>query len=132
MSRIPYVRRAGGVVWFTFSALCEGPRSQLDYLDLAQRFHTVILSDIPRMTAKQADAARRFTWLVDIFYDQKVKLVISAEVPVTELYVEGNHSQEFQRTVSRLIEMQSKAYLTAPRTARGAPAPTAEPMPEAQ
>jgi cell division protein ZapE len=129
---IPYVRRAGGVVWFTFSALCEGPRSQLDYLDLAQRFHTVILSDIPRMTAKQADAARRFTWLVDIFYDQKVKLVISAEVPVTELYVEGNHSQEFQRTVSRLIEMQSKAYLTAPRTARGAPAPTAEPMPEAQ
>jgi len=123
---IPYVRRAGGVVWFEFSALCEGPRSQLDYLDLAQRFHTVILSNIPRMSAKMADAARRFTWLVDIFYDQKVKLVVSAEVPVTELYVDGANSTEFARTVSRLIEMQSKDYLSAPREASGVKHPSPE------
>ena len=114
---IPYVRRAGGVVWFEFSTLCEGPRSQLDYLDLAQRFHTVILSNIPCMSAKLADAARRFTWLVDIFYDQRVKLVVSAEVAVSELYVDGRNSHEFARTVSRLIEMQSKDYLAAPRGA---------------
>jgi cell division protein ZapE len=117
---IPYVRRAGGVVWFEFSTLCEGPRSQLDYLDLAQRFHTVILSNIPRMSAKMADAARRFTWLVDIFYDQKVKLVVSAEVAAPELYPDGSNSFEFARTVSRLIEMQSRIYLSAPRTASGA------------
>lgn len=116
---IPFVRRAGGVVWFEFSVLCEGPRSQLDYLDLAQRFHTVILSNVPRMSAKMADAARRFTWLVDIFYDEKVKLVVSAEVPATELYVDGANTFEFARTVSRLIEMQSKAYLATPRSARG-------------
>jgi cell division protein ZapE len=116
---IPYVRRAGGVVWFEFSALCEGPRSQLDYLDLAQRFHTVILSNIPRMTAGMADAARRFTWLVDIFYDQKVKLIVSAAAPITELYIDGEKSNEFARTVSRIIEMQSKDYLTAPREAGG-------------
>jgi cell division protein ZapE len=123
---IPYVRRAGGVVWFEFSALCEGPRSQLDYLDLAQRFHTVVLSNIPRMNAKMADAARRFTWLVDIFYDQKVKLIVSAEVPVTELYLDGANSHEFARTVSRLIEMQSKDYLSAPREASGVKHPPPE------
>jgi cell division protein ZapE len=131
---IPYVRRAGGVVWFEFAALCEGPRSQLDYLDLAQRFHTVIVSNIPRMSAKMADAARRFTWLVDIFYDQKVKLVVSAEVAVTELYVDGSNSFEFARTVSRLIEMQSKDYLSAPRAASGVkhPPPAAEALQETQ
>jgi cell division protein ZapE len=116
---IPYVHRAGGAVWFEFSALCEGHRSQLDYLDLAQRFHTVILSNIPRMPAKMANAARRFTWLVDIFYDRKVKLVISADAPASDLYPDGRNSHEFARTVSRLIEMQSKDYLSAPREAAG-------------
>lgn len=131
---IPFVKRAGGVVWFEFSALCDGPRSQLDYLDLAQRFHTVIVSNIPRMDARMRDAARRFTWLVDIFYDQKVKLVVSAEVPVVELYVEGDNSFEFARTESRLIEMQSKDYLSAPRTATGVkhPLPAEEAVSEAQ
>jgi cell division protein ZapE len=131
---IPFVKRAGGVVWFEFSALCDGPRSQLDYLDLAQRFHTVIVSNIPRMDARMRDAARRFTWLVDIFYDQKVKLVVSAEVPVTELYIEGDNSFEFARTVSRLIEMQSKNYLSAPRAATGVKHPQAaeEAVPEVQ
>ena len=68
---IPYRHRAGGVVWFDFEALCGGPRSHLDYLDLAKRFHTVILSGVPRLSAKQANAARRFTWLVDVFYDSR-------------------------------------------------------------
>jgi cell division protein ZapE len=121
---IPYRHRAGGVVWFDFEALCGGPRSHLDYLDLAKRFHTVILSNVPRLLAKQANEARRFTWLVDIFYDSKVKLIVSAETPPEELYREGALSNEFQRTTSRLIEMQSRDYLMAARRAPGT-APTA-------
>lgn len=108
-------RRAGGVVWFDFETLCAGPRSQLDYLELAERFHTVILSDVPRMTPAMSSDARRFTWLVDVFYDQKVKLLISAEVAPEGLYVAGAMAHEFQRTVSRLTEMQSREYLDAPR-----------------
>jgi cell division protein ZapE len=113
--RIPYLKRAGGLVWFEFAALCGGPRSYADYVDLASRFHTVLLSGIPRMSARNADAARRFTWLVDVFYDARVKLVASAEAAPQELYVEGIHSAEFARTESRLIEMQSKEYLAAAR-----------------
>lgn len=109
--QIPYRRRAGGVVWFDFSALCGSPRSQADYLDLAMRFHTVILSNVPRMTPAQADEARRFTWLVDVFYDHRIKLIVSAEVPPEKLYVEGLNSQEFRRTASRLVEMQTREYL---------------------
>lgn len=112
---IPYVRRAGGVVWFEFAALCEGPRSQLDYLDLAVRFHTVIVSNVPQLSARDADAARRFTLLVDVFYEAKVNLVISAAVPPEKLYLEGQSANEFQRTVSRLNEMQSTEYLTTRR-----------------
>jgi cell division protein ZapE len=113
--RIPYLKRAGGLVWFEFAALCGGPRSYADYVDLASRFHTVLLSGIPRMSARNADAARRFTWLVDVFYDARVKLVASAEAAPQELYVEGIHSAEFARTESRLLEMQSKEYLAAAR-----------------
>ena len=76
---IPYRKRAGGLVWFDFQALCGGPRSYADYVDLAKRFHTVMLSGVPRMSPKNADAARRFTWLVDVLYDERVKLVLSAE-----------------------------------------------------
>lgn len=112
---ISYVKRAGGVIWFTFKDLCESQRSQNDYLDLAQRFHTIILSDMPRMSPEMSAAARRFTWLVDIFYDQKVKLIISAEVAPQELYIKGLNSVEFSRTVSRLLEMQTKEYLSLPR-----------------
>ena len=72
---IPYVKRAGGLVWFDFGALCGGMRSYTDYVDLTVRFHTVILSNIPRMGPRNADSARRFTWLVDVFYDERVKLV---------------------------------------------------------
>jgi cell division protein ZapE len=113
--RIPYRRRAGGLVWFDFQALCGGPRSYTDYVDLAKRFHTVILSDVPRMAPKAADAARRFTWLVDVFYDDRVKLVVGAEAPPEALFTEGEASAEFQRTVSRLHEMQSAQYLASER-----------------
>jgi cell division protein ZapE len=112
-------RRAGGVVWFDFAVLCGGPRSQNDYLELAARFHTVLVSNVPRMSAGQASEARRFTWLVDVLYDHRVKLLLSAEVPAAQLYVAGALSNEFARTVSRLQEMQSREYLEAPRRAIG-------------
>lgn len=109
------LRRAGGIVWFDFNTLCAGPRSQNDYLELAGRFHTVILSSVPEMSAGQSSEARRFTWLVDVLYDHRVKLILSAEVPAEELYTAGALSNEFQRTVSRLREMQSSDYLKAKR-----------------
>ena len=109
------LRRAGGVVWFDFRTLCAGPRSQVDYLEIASRFHTVILSDIPRMSAGMASEARRFVWLIDVFYDQKVKLLMSAECPPEELYTVGAMANEFHRTVSRIAEMQSREYLESPR-----------------
>jgi len=112
---IPYRRRAGGVVWFDFAVLCGGPRSYTDYVDLARRFHTVFLSGVPRMSAKNADSARRFTWLIDVLYDDRVNLVVSAEAPPEDLFVEGTHAAEFARTASRLHEMQSLAYLQRER-----------------
>lgn len=108
-------RRAGGVVWFQFQELCGGPRSQNDYLEIAQQFHTLLLSDVPAMSPRMAAEARRFTWLIDILYDHKVKLLMSAQVVPEQLYVEGSMAGEFTRTVSRLIEMQSKDYLNTPR-----------------
>jgi cell division protein ZapE len=104
------VRRAGGVVWFDFATLCGGPRSQNDYLEIANRFHTVILSEVPRMTAEMASEARRFTWLIDVLYDHRVKLIMSASVAPDLLYTEGVMSNEFHRTVSRITEMQSREY----------------------
>lgn len=108
---------AGSVVWFDFATLCGTARSQNDYLELAGRFHTVILSDVPRMSARQASEARRFTWLIDVFYDHKVKLIISAECPAEALYTQGPMAGEFHRTVSRIIEMQSREYLESERRA---------------
>jgi len=105
------VRRAGGVVWFDFRDLCGGPRSQNDYLEIASRFHTVLLSNVPQMPPRLASEARRFTWLVDVLYDRRVKLVVSAAVPADQLYPEGPLAHEFPRTVSRLAEMQSAAFL---------------------
>jgi cell division protein ZapE len=116
--KIAYRKRAGGLVWFDFPALCGGPRSYADYLDLARRFHTLILSGVPCLSRRHADAARRFTWLVDVFYDDKVKLIVGAEAQPEELFTEGEHSAEFQRTVSRLHEMQSVAYLQSERSKR--------------
>ncbi|WP_442592731.1 cell division protein ZapE [Parapusillimonas sp. JC17] len=107
------VALGGNIVWFDFATLCGGPRSQNDYLDLASRFQTVILSDVPRMGPRQASEARRFTWLIDVFYDHKVKLIMSAECDPEELYTQGPMSNEFHRTVSRILEMQSREYLEA-------------------
>ena len=108
-------RKAGGVVWFDFKWLCGGPRSQNDYLEIATRFHTVILSNVPQMPPRMASEARRFTWLVDVLYDRRCKLIISAECPPEELYTEGPLSHEFPRTISRLNEMQSAEFLALDR-----------------
>jgi cell division protein ZapE len=104
-------RKAGGVVWFDFRTLCGGPRSQNDYLEIATQFHTVLLSNVPHMPVRLASEARRFTWLVDVLYDRRVKLIMSAEVPPEALYTEGPLAHEFPRTVSRLNEMQSAEFL---------------------
>lgn len=111
---LPVRRRAPGVLWCDFATLCEGPRSQNDYLELAHSFHTVLLSALPQMGREQASAARRLTWLVDVFYDHHVKLIVTAAAPVETLYTEGTQAAEFQRTVSRLIEMRSPEYLSSP------------------
>jgi cell division protein ZapE len=104
-------RKAGGVVWFDFKTLCGGPRSQNDYLEIATQFHTVLVSDVPYMPVRMASEARRFTWLVDVLYDRRVKLILSAAVPPEALYTEGPLVHEFARTVSRLNEMQSMEFL---------------------
>jgi len=103
------------VVWFDFETLCGGPRSHHDYLEIASRFQTVFLSDVPQMNERMASPARRFTWLVDVLYDRRVKLVMSAQVPPEQLYLQGPLSHEFPRTVSRLTEMQSQEFLALER-----------------
>ena len=108
-------RKAGGVVWFDFKTLCGGPRSQNDYLEIATQFHTVLLSDVPQMFVRHASEARRFTWLVDVLYDRRVKLILSAQVPPEALYTEGPLAHEFPRTISRLNEMQSAEFLALDR-----------------
>jgi cell division protein ZapE len=110
-------KRAGSLVWFDFVTLCEGPRSQIDYLELARRFAVVIVSDVPRLSPDMSNAARRFTWLVDVFYDHRVKLLLSAEVAAPDLYREGANSHEFARTVSRLVEMRTREYMALPHLA---------------
>jgi len=108
-------RRAGGVVWFDFRELCGGPRSQNDYLELATQFHTLLLSGVPQMSPRLASEARRFTWLVDVLYDRRVKLILSAAVEPEALYTEGPLVHEFPRTVSRLREMRSAEFLAEAR-----------------
>ena len=102
---------ADDVVWFEFAELCDGPRSQNDYIELARIYHAVLLGNVPQMTSAMEDQARRFINLVDEFYDRNVKMVISAEVPLLELYTGERLAFEFQRTCSRLQEMQSHEYL---------------------
>ena len=108
-------RRAGSVVWFDFKTLCGGPRSQNDYLEIATQFHTVLLSDVPAMPVRMASEARRFTWLIDVLYDRRVKLIMSAAVAPEALYTEGLLVHEFARTVSRLNEMGSTGFLALER-----------------
>jgi len=121
---IPYRHRAGGVVWFDFKVICGWGRSQNDYIDLTKRFHTIIVSGVPRMGLERADEARRFTLLVDVLYDERVNLVVSAEVQPDQLLArDGNTGDaqlkalifQFDRTASRLAEMQTQAYLDQPR-----------------
>lgn len=102
---------ADDVVWFDFDAICDGPRSQNDYIELAREFHAVLISNVPQMGVNNEDKARRFINLVDEFYDHNIKLVLSAEVALHELYQGGRLQFEFQRTQSRLQEMQSHDYL---------------------
>jgi len=105
------IRRADGIAWFSFHTLCDGPRSKDDYIELARTFSTVLLSSVPQMGIEQEDQARRFIALVDEFYDRRVKLIASAEVPIEALYQGKRFTMEFERTRSRLLEMQSTAYL---------------------
>jgi cell division protein ZapE len=99
------------VVWFDFPDICLGARSQNDYIEIAKIYHAVLISNVPQMGRENDDAARRFINLVDEFYDSGVKLILSAEVPIFEIYTDGNLSFEIERTKSRLLEMQSHEYL---------------------
>jgi len=107
-------RRGDGVIWFDFRELCDKPRGSADFIEIARAFNTVMLSDMPQLLEEDANAARRFITLVDEFYDRNVKLLISAESPIDELYTGRKLSFEFQRTASRLTEMQSHDYLARP------------------
>ncbi len=105
------VKEAEDVVWFDFASLCDGPRSPNDYIELAREYHAVIVANVPVLHSQHNDQARRFIYLVDEFYDRNVKLILSAARPVHELYQGGRLQFEFERTVSRIREMQSHEYL---------------------
>ena len=109
--RVDALDTGPGMAWFTFAALCAGPRSQNDYIELARLYHTIFISDIPPLNSFNDNAARRFITLVDEFYDRGVKLVVSAAAPPTALYHGERLRFEFERAASRLIEMQTQAYL---------------------
>jgi cell division protein ZapE len=110
---IDFERRADAVVWFDFASICDGPRSQNDYIELARCFQSVLVSNVPQFTGLLENQARRFIALVDEFYDRRVKLILSAQAPIENLYVGRRLGKEFQRTRSRLKEMQSHDYLAA-------------------
>jgi cell division protein ZapE len=105
-------RRGDGVVWFEFEELCGKPRGAIDYIEIARAFNTVLLANVPQLDEDDADAARRFVTLIDEFYDRNVKLLLSAAAPVDELYRGRRLAFEFERTASRLTEMQSHEYLS--------------------
>jgi cell division protein ZapE len=102
-----------GVAWFTFDALCNGPRSSADYIEIARDFHTLLLSDVPLFNEETEDAARRFIHLIDELYDRHVNLLLSAAANPASLYTGRRLQREFERTASRLTEMQSEAYLAS-------------------
>ncbi|MGQ0522710.1 MAG: cell division protein ZapE [Betaproteobacteria bacterium] len=116
-------REARGVAWFDFAELCEGPRAKADYIELARRYHTVLLSGVPKFAAGDTDKLRRFVWLIDEFYDRRVNMIIAAARPAPELIDAAERSDRFQaglnvslkeRLVSRLTEMQTRNYLAQP------------------
>jgi cell division protein ZapE len=108
-------REAAGVAWFSFEELCARPLGAADYLEIAERFHTVLLENIPRLSPSNREEAARFRTLIDALYEAKVKLVASAEAQPQDLYPAGDQSFEFERTASRLMELRSEAYLALPR-----------------
>jgi len=107
-------RRGDGVIWFEFDELCSKPRGSIDYIEIARSFNTVVISNMPQLSEENANEARRFITMVDEFYDRNVKLLLSAAVPVLDLYTGNNLGFEFERTASRLTEMQSYDYLARP------------------
>ncbi len=120
---VPVRKHARDVAWFEFAALCDGPRGKPDYIELSKRYHTVMVSNVPRFGAGMADKLRRFVWMIDEFYDRRVKLIVSASVAAEELIINADSSDAFQanlnaslkdRLVSRLTEMQSHDYLAQP------------------
>jgi len=116
---IPVRHHSREVVWFDFGELCGGNHDASDYLEIARRYPTVFLSGIPPLSAENGAAARRFTWLIDVLYDNHVKLVASFEVSPEALYGEGGQNGETQRITSRLTEMQTRRYLELPHSSRG-------------
>ncbi|PYF82973.1 cell division protein ZapE [Marinomonas alcarazii] len=109
---IPLLRSCEDLAWFDIKALCDGPRSQIDYIEIARLYTTVIISNLPQMDAARDDLARRFINLVDEFYDRHVKVIFSAEVAIPDIYIGTRLAFEYDRTVSRLLEMQSEEYLS--------------------
>jgi cell division protein ZapE len=108
---IPAKALNSGIAWFDFRALCEGPRSAADYIEIARDFHTVMISGVPRFNADNEEAARRFVYLIDELYDRHVNLLLTAETEAVSLYSGHRLQREFERTCSRLIEMQSTEFL---------------------
>ena len=106
--------RSDKAIWFDFRALCFGPRSQADYLYLAEHYEIVFISGIEKLNSSERSEARRLTWLIDVFYDYRVKFCATSEVSAEEIYTEGDFAEEFVRTVSRMVEMQSEEYLKQP------------------
>jgi cell division protein ZapE len=111
---IEYIAATDEVIWFEFAAICDGPRSQADYIEIAREYHTVLVRNVPRFDTAAENQARRFIALVDEFYDRGVKLVLSAAAPAEELYAGERLRFEFERTRSRLAEMQTREYLARP------------------
>jgi len=107
-------RRGDGIIWFDFDELCEQPRGSADYIEIARAFNTVVISNVPQLGEDEASAARRFITLIDEFYDRNVKVLVSAEAPASDLYTGARLAFEFERTRSRLTEMQSHDYLARP------------------
>lgn len=121
--KVSVKRHARDVVWFEFAAICDGPRGKPDYIELSRTYHTVMVSNVPQFGTGTADKLRRFVWMIDEFYDRRVKLILSAASPVEHLVLEADASDAFQanlnaslkdRLVSRLTEMQSHDYLAMP------------------
>ncbi len=108
------IARTREAIWFDFQMLCFGPRSQNDYLYLAKNYKAVFISNITALTPAQKSEARRLTWLIDVFYDYRVKMAATADVLAEDIYTEGDFANEFVRTVSRMVEMQSESYLDLP------------------